>query len=316
MSKELAKVGHFPSEMVSMLDLLPKYYAEELSGLSPLTLKVRRTDLKKFFEFFQSMYGSLNARLWYPRDSRLFIDSLRRDGYSATYSNRNLASIKSFGHWLWQNRHIDHDPVKGIREIQLDQPAPQALDEREWHRFQKAADLLIAKPRSKYSQDFRNKVIALTLEASGLRIEELLSLRMDQLVGNRLINVASKGRKIRATVAIKREVCDLIRDYVNKSRVSGSDYLFTNRYGERLSRNGVAQALNRIALVASSAFSEAQRIKIHPHKFRHTHAKRLYDATRDPLLVARRLGHGSGTKYISRYATTTDQEIESLIDRI
>ncbi len=316
MSKELVKVGHFPSEMVSMMDLVPKYYAEELSGLSPLTLKVRRTDLKKFFEFFQSMYGGLDARLWYPRDSRLFIDFLQRDGYAATYANRNLASIKSFGHWLWHSRYIDHDPVKGIREIHLDPPTPQALDEREWHRFQKAADLLIAKPRSKHSQDFRNKVIAITLEASGLRIEELLSLRLDQLVGNRLINVAAKGRKIRAAVTIKRGVSEMMRDYINNWRIDGSDYLFTNRYGGRLSRNGVAQALNRIALVAGSAFSEGEKIKIHPHKFRHTHAKRLYDATHDPLLVARRLGHGSGTKYVGRYATTSDQEIDDVLDQI
>lgn len=314
MSNEIVKVPSFGSEMA---ELLKKYYVEELSGLSALTLKVRRTDLKKFLLFFQEMYGSLDLKFWYPHDSKRFVDELSKQGYAPAYVNRNLASIKSFGRWLWENNYIQHNPVKGLREIQIDQAQPKALKDKEWFRFQKASELLIAKPRSKYAQDFRNKVIALTLEASGLRIEEVLSLSLEQFVGNKFVNVRTKGNKVRASVSIKKEVADFIREYASSYRTNGSKILFTNRYGQRISRNGVAQALNKIAHVANGAFSEGgSPIKIHPHKFRHTHAKKLYDNTHDPLLVAKRLGHNSGTKYVSRYASVVESQIDEAIEKI
>jgi integrase/recombinase XerC len=317
MTNSLVKVDRFPSEMVTdMHELLPKYFVEELSGLATSTLKVRRTDLKKFLYFFETSYVSLNAALWYPRDTRLFMDALGKEGYSPAYINRNLASIKSFGRWLWRQRYLNHDPVKGVREIQIEQITPKAIADKDWNRFQKACEILIAKPRSIHTQDFRNKVMALTLEGSGLRIEELLSLQLKQFVGNKFINVVVKGNKLRPFVSLKKEVAELIREYVTSYRTPGTSYLFTNRYGGKLSRNGIAQALNKIALVAGSAFSEAEKFKVHPHLFRHTHAKRLYDATHDPLLVARRLGHGSGTKYVGRYATPTDKEIETVIEHL
>ncbi len=314
MNKSLQIVPSFPSEMgADMQVLLPKYFAEELSGLSPLTLKVRRTDLTKFVQFYNSMYGNLNAKNWYPRDSRLFLDELGRQGYAPSYRNRNLASIKSFGRWLWEYRYVDHDPVKGLREIQIELQ-PKVIDERQLHRFYKIADRLAAQPTHAKSQGFRNAVLAQTLEASGLRIEEVLSLTLEQFVGNRFLNVKAKGGKVRSAVSIKKEVADLIRCYIRSYRTRGSNAIFTNRYGTRLSRNGVAQALNKIAALASSAFAGGEMIKVSPHRFRHSHAKKLYDSTKDPVLVARRLGNG--IKYVSRYATASDSEIDSAIEKI
>lgn len=315
MSNSLVNMPDFQSEM-DFRDLIPRYFAEELAALSPLTIKVRRTDLKKFIQFFQSLYCCYDAKLWYPRDSRLFLDSLKKSGYADTYINRNLASIKAFGYWLWETRLVDHDPVKHLKELHLEPPVPQAIEDKAWHRLQKAADILIAKPRSKAAQDFRNKTLMVVYEASGLRAEELLGLTLKQFVANKFVNVRTKGGCVRAVVSIRIAAADLLREYISHHRMAGSEFIFTNRYGGRLSRNGVAKAFNKVAAFSNAAFSEpGAELKIHPHRFRHTHGKRIYDHTHDPVLTARRLGH-SGLKYVSRYATPADSEIDEVIEQV
>lgn len=151
---------------------------------------------------------------------------------------------------------------------------------------------------------------------SGLRIEELLRLKLNQFVDNRFINVIAKGGKIRSAVSISKETAGLVRDYVLNNRTGGSDYLFTNRYGDRLSRNGLAKALNKISGLASATFCEPdEAIKIHPHLFRHTHARKFYEKTLDPVLTARRLGH-SGLQYVGRYTQSKEEDILNAIQQI
>ena len=287
MQQSLIKVTENGSQM-DFRELVVKYFNEELSALSPLTLEIRKTDLKKFFQFFYSQYKCYDLCIWYPRDSKMFLESLFGQDYSLNYINRNLSSIRSFGNWLWQNKYINQDPIKHIKEYKLDEPKPKALDDLTLSRLFKTADLLIAKPRSKDSQDLRNLVMFQVLLKSGLRIEEILRLKLNQFVDNRFINVIAKGGKIRSSVSISKETAVLIRSYITDTRTGGSDYLFTNRYGGRLSRNGLAKALNKISGLASATFCEPdEAIKIHPHLFRHTHARKFYEKTLDPILTAR-----------------------------
>ncbi len=314
MNLSMVKVGQSGSEMVK--ELLKKYFTEELEALSPLTIRARSSDLKKFIQFYYSLYRNYDLSVWYPRDTRAYIDNLTNQNYSPNYINRNIGSLRNFGYWLFINKLINQNPVKHIKEIKLDDPTPKAIDDLTLNRIFKVADQLAAKPRSKDTQDNRNIALIQVLLKSGLRIEEVLRLKLNQLVGSKFTNVISKGGKIRAAVSINKETAELIQSYLTNYRTPGSDFLFTNRYGNRLSRNGVARAINKICSVASATFSDpAERIHIHPHLFRHTHARRFYEKTLDPVLTARRLGH-SGIGYVARYATPNEEDINKVIESL
>jgi integrase/recombinase XerD len=309
------KVSENGSEMI-FRKLLVKYFNEELEALSPLTVDIRKSDIKKFFKFYYERYKSYDLNFWYVRDTREYIEHLIQLKYSPNYINRQIGSVRNFGKWLFANKYINQNPVKHLREIKLDEPKPKAIDDLTLSRLFKTAEMLVAKPRSRDAQDVRNVVIMQTLLKSGLRIEELLRLKLHQFVENRFVNVLAKGNRIRTSVPINKETADMIRNYVRNVRTDGSDYLYTNRYGHKLSRNGLSNALKKICSLASATFCEPnQKIDLHPHLFRHTHGKRTYIKTKDPVLTAKRLGHSS-LQYVTRYATSSENEIEEILEDI
>lgn len=289
--------------------LLPRYFAEEVAGNSDHTIRAKAQDLKKFIRFYQDLNGRLDAADWTVRDTKLFIDALARDGYKPATVNRILASVRSFGRWLREIGAIRLDPAKGIRELALEPIAPKSITDVDYHRLQKAADLLSRSPASTTSQGVRDAVLIELLNASGLRISEVLSLRVDQLQGKKLVGVRCKGGKIR-DVLIRHEVADFVRDLIQRRNAGVDDLIFTNRYGERLSRTGVAKALNKIAGVASASLPLP--IKVSPHRFRHRHAYACRQK-KDLLFAAKRLGH-SNLKYLERYTTLGEKEEAAILD--
>ncbi len=157
----------------------------------------------------------------------------------------------------------------------------------------KTADVLTSGQQSEHSQHFRNKTMMNLLNNSGLRIHEILGLKLWQFQNNgkKLIQVHCKGRKIR-DVRISKECCELIGQYIDEYRTSGGEYLFTNRYGNHLSRNGIAKAIHQIAGVANVRLTSQEQIHITPHKFRHRHAYNVRLLKGDSF-AAQRLGHSS-----------------------
>jgi integrase/recombinase XerC len=292
-------------------------YLIENSALSPLTLKIRKSDIKQFIEFYYSYYGTYSYKFWYPRDSMFFIENMRKRGYSVNYLNRITASLKTFGSFFLEKGYLLHNPCRGIREIPMEQPPPKSFESKELSRLYKSAEMLAVTPRSIHAQDVRNKTVILVLEGTGLRIEEVLSLKLSQFINGKFLNVRTKGGSVRSSVPFRKEVTESITDYIVHHRTEGSHFLFTNYRGQKLSRNGIAKAINKIAYFTNAAFGSVSEtpLKVHPHKFRHTHARMLYEKTKDPILVARRLNHSS-IKYVSRYATSPDVEIEKALENI
>ena len=115
-------------------------------------------------------------------------------------------------------------------------------------------------------------------------------------------------------VKISKETAVSVKEYLENHRTSGSNFLFTNRYGSRLSRNGIAKALDKVAGIASVSLADDEKIKITPHKFRHSVGYRARQLKGD-VWAAKRLGHSS-LNYIGRYATLDDGEEEELIEKL
>jgi len=293
--------------------IFERYFQEEISGLSPLTAKAKQYDLEKFLTFYQGTNGHLNLKEWLPRDTKLFIDELQKQNYAASTCNRALATVRAFGRWLRDEDIINHDPCRKIKDLQLPAFEPKRIDDQDYHRILKTSDVLSMTKRHEAAQDFRNKAMIILLNNSGLRIHEILSLRLWQLQekGKKLVQIKCKGSKVR-DVRISKECVEILFEYISSYRISQTDFLFVNRYGQNLSRNGIAKALNKIASVASVSLPE--KIKVTPHRFRHRHGYNARKLKGD-VFAASRLGH-STLNYVGRYATLSSEEETDLVEKL
>ena len=152
------------------------------------------------------------------------------------------------------------------------------------------------------------------LNASGLRIFEVLSLKLSQLVGKKLVGVRCKNNKVR-DVLIRQEVADMVYEYIKNHRIGSGDLIFLNRYGEGpLSRNSVARAFNKIAALAGATLRDSEKPRLRPHLLRHKHC---YDAreAKDAVFAAKRLGHSS-LAYIERYSGLDDFQEEKILEEM
>lgn len=289
--------------------VLRDYFAE-VSGLSPLTLEAKMRDLKKFTAFFMEVTGGLDLSSWLPIDSARFSSQLQ-NRYAPATVNRIMASLKSFGRWGRENGHWQLDPCKGIRDLALPELKPKAVPAQDLHRIRRTCELLSLRQGMRdYDQSLRNHAIIESLNSSGLRVSELLRLRLDQVEGKRFKRVLCKGGRVR-DVLIGSAAAAVIQRYVAEGRKSTSPYLFVNRWGEPLTRNGLGKVLRGIANLASS---ENHPVKLTPHMLRHSHGYAAREA-KDAVFAQRRLGHSS-LRYIERYCTTPDDVEEKLVEEI
>jgi site-specific recombinase XerD len=306
------KVASFPSDK-DFRPLTTVYFAEVVAGGSPLTAIAKRNDLKKFLLYYETLNGHLRANEWQARDSRIFLDELQKQGYMPATINRALATMRTFGKWLREKQVLFVDPCRGIKDLQLAVCQPKGVRDLEYHRVCKAADVLVSRSPTKISQDVRNRAILELLNSSGLRISEVLSLRINQVVGKKLINVRCKGGKYR-DILVTKHAAGLVSDYIHYHRTSEEPWVFVNRYGGRLSAKGAGEGLAKIAAYANATLPEVEKVHLYAHRLRHRHGYKCREA-KDPVFAAKRLGHGS-LKYIERYATTSERDEEAIVESL
>jgi site-specific recombinase XerD len=292
--------------------LVFRYLQEEVVGKSSHTLYARKLDLSIFCLFYQNLNRHLRVKEFMPRDVKLFQNELQ-DRYAGNSVNRRIGSVRAFSTWLLSNGFTRIHACRGIKDLQVDLGPPKAPRDREYHRFRKVADGLAQTQRYEFSQDFRNLVLLETLNASGLRITELLSTTCENYFNRKFHDIRCKGGKIRS-LSIKTEVCTLINEYIEHHRTKGSNFLFTSKSGERLDRVSAWKALKRIARFASANLPSEESLDLTCHSLRHRHGFKCREA-KDPVWAATRLGHSS-LNYVQRYSQETPQEERELLEKI
>ncbi len=294
---------------VKSTEAILREYFSEASGISSASLRAKRWDITLFLQCFERHNGHTDLSSWIPIDTARLRSDMLREKYAPASINRVLATLRTFSRWMRDNSYIALDSCKGVSDIQLPTLTPKALPDADFFRIAKTAELLTHRPRRKYDESLRNKALVACLASSGCRISEILNLKVGQLDGRRLVNVfCGKQSKVR-NVLVSTDAAEVIRTYIDKGRTPGSDYLFTSRYGGKLSRTGATKALGMLARLASSP---GHQIKANPHAFRHRVGKKSRDAHGD-VFAARRLGHAD-LRMVERYGTTTDAQLERMID--
>ena len=201
---------------------------------------------------------------------------------------RLISSLKSFFNYLQFEGLRTNNPMELIETPKIGRKLPDTLSLNEIDQLITAVDL------SK-TEGFRNKCILETLYSCGLRVSELVNLKISDLFFSEgFIKVNGKGNKDRF-VPIEKSTKVLIQEYIKVHRVQlkiykdHTDILFLNRRGRQLTRAMIFTIIKRLAVIINLKKS------ISPHTFRHSFATHLLENGADLRSIQLMLGHESIT---------------------
>lgn len=266
-----------------------KNYLKLERSLSDNSIDAYLLDIRKLTSFISENYGtSLSIENINVSIIESFIKYLFKSE-SSTYSQARIVSgLKSFFNYLLLEEKIDINPMELIDSPKLVRKLPETLSIQEIEIIINAVDL-------DSKEGMRNKAILETLYSCGLRVSELVNLKVQNLfldIG--FIKVLGKGMKERL-VPIGTKAAECISIYMKEYRTNLNisegfeGYLFINRRGKNLTRN-------MIFIIVKDLVKKAGLNKnISPHTFRHSFATHLIEGGADLRAVQEMLGHESIT---------------------
>lgn len=253
-------------------------------GLSRNTLESYRSDLQKFAEWLEKQSRSDGALL-----NATHIDLLEFLAYKvstrvkASTTSRELSSLKRFYRFLLRQGKIQTDPSLNIDTPKLPRNLPKSLTEVE-------VEALLTVPDVERPLGLRDRVMLEVLYASGLRVSELVALKVAQVSVNMgVVRVMGKGSKERLA-PLGEEALDWINRYTREARpelLGGkiSDALFVTARGAAMTRQAFWHLIKRHAQCAGIDKS------LSPHTLRHAFATHLLNHGADLRVVQLLLGH-------------------------
>ncbi|MBO7496998.1 MAG: site-specific tyrosine recombinase XerD [Salinivirgaceae bacterium] len=264
-------------------------------SLSKNTIEAYMKDIQKFIDYSERE-SPLTVT---PDDIRLFFDDLSEgQDMSERSQARVLSGIKSFFKYLLVHDIIEHDPSEMVLGPRLGRHLPTTLSPNEIDELINAIDL-------GSETGYRNRAIIETLYGCGLRVSELINLKLTDIhFSENFLRIKGKGNKERL-VPMGRCMKDAITLYIHNYRDTlnidrkDENTLFLNHYGRKLTRVMI------FTIIKDLAAKIGLKKTISPHTFRHSFATQLIDAGADLKAIQEMLGHSS--------ITTT--EIYTHIDR-
>lgn len=251
-------------------------------GLARNTLDAYRRDLALFGEWLQKQRGK-DAPGADHGDLQAYLAHRFRVKTRASSAARLLSSLKRFFRWLLRQNRIRVDPTLNIDAPKLPRSLPKSLTEAD-------VENLLAAPDIKTSRGERDKAMLEMLYASGLRVSELVTLKLPQVSQDMgVVRVTGKGSKERL-VPLGDEALFCVKRYVTAGRTAllagrASDDLFVTARGEAMTRQSFWHIIKRYALQAGV------RAPISPHVLRHAFATHLLNHGADLRVVQLLLGH-------------------------
>ncbi|MCP9753611.1 site-specific tyrosine recombinase XerD [Lacihabitans sp. CCS-44] len=260
-----------------------KNYLKLERGLSGNSVESYVRDAEKLFQFCGEAKSLAKLK---DEDIHNFLVFLNDLGLSATSQARILSGIKAFFEYLFIEKIVIYDPTELISSPRITRKLPETLHLHE-------IEAMIANIDLSTPEGPRNKAIIEIMYSCGLRVSELISLKIsDCLFQEGFIRVVGKGNKMRL-VPIGNEAIKFSKIYLHGVRIQlnieqgQEDFLFLNRRGKALSRVMVFIIIKDLAEKAGIHKS------ISPHTLRHSFATHLVEGGADLRAVQEMLGHES-----------------------
>lgn len=293
------------------LTLLTKQYLDYCQyqkKLNGKTFKAYRIDIVQFQQLVEKMDGCLTKN-----NLSQYATYLHKT-YKPKTIKRKIACIRAFFHWMEYEEILQENPFSKIN-LKFHEPKtlPQTITLDMIGTLLQAAyqEAIYNENSSKQNTCLRNIAVLELLFASGMRVSELCSLKVEDVnLTNGQVRIWGKGAKERIITITNSDVLMALQNYkvAFSQEIESTGYLFVNRIDNRLSEQSVRTIINNYA----------ERANIHrhltPHMFRHSFATLLLEEDIDIRYIQQILGHSSitTTQIYTHVSTKKQSDILSL----
>ncbi|HXR19942.1 MAG TPA: site-specific tyrosine recombinase XerD [Steroidobacteraceae bacterium] len=272
-------------------------------GLSSNTLAAYRADLVALARWLSARHVTL------PKTGRAdlmdFIAARVHGGARPRSTARQLSSFRRFFRYLMREGLIAEDPTAQIAMPKIGRSLPRSLSEAE-------VEALLAAPAVSEPLGHRDRCMLEVLYATGLRVSELVHLKLGQVNLNQgVIRVLGKGNRERL-IPLGEEAVRWLNSFIEGARADilldrSTDFLFPTRRGDRMTRQAFWHIIKRYARKASV------NRELSPHTLRHAFATHLLNHGADLRVVQMLLGHSdlSTTQIYTHVARERLKELHS-----
>ena len=278
-------------------------YLKLQRGFSPHTVEAYQRDLEKLLNYLKQEGKTVDdVQL---EDLQHFAATLHELGIGPSSQCRILSGVRSFFRFLELDGWREDDPSELLESPVLGEHLPEVLSEEEVDMLEGSIDL------SKWEGQ-RNKAIIEVLFSCGLRVSELVNLKLSSIyVDEQYVRVMGKGSKERLVPISQKAIKELGYWFDDRCHMTikpgEEDYVFLNRYGKHLTRVMILIMIKRQAEAAGIEKT------ISPHTLRHSFATALLEGGADLRFIQALLGHESiGTTEIYTHIDTSTLRREIL----
>ncbi|MBQ0075316.1 MAG: tyrosine recombinase XerD [Prevotella sp.] len=280
-----------------------KKYLRLLRGLSPNTLDAYLHDVGKLFAWCEQ--EGKDAVTLTLDDLQTFSASLYDLGIASSTHSRILSGVRAYYKFLETDGYIEQDPSELLESPTKKRYLPEVLSTQEVNMLEDAIDL------SKW-EGHRNRAIIEVLFCCGLRVSELVTLKLSQVYEEEgFVRVFGKGSKERLVPISQSAIKELHLWYSDRCHMKikrgEEDYVFLNRRGAHLTRTMI------LIMIKDYARAAGIQKTISPHTLRHSFATALLEGGASLRAIQAMLGHediGTTEIYTHIDMTTLREEIE------
>lgn len=261
-------------------------YLKLEKSLSMNSVAAYINDVNKLIDFLDKEYKRISPDKVKLQHLKSFVEWLNERGVSPRTQARTISGIKSFYKYMLIEGKVTNDPTSLLESPKIGRKLPDVLSMEE-------IDMLIEAVEMEKSEGQRNKAMLETLYSCGLRVSELVNLKLTNLFFEQgFIKVEGKSEKERLVPVSNRAVDEInkyLSGYRKKLKISkeSENVLFLNRRGKKLSRVMI------FTIIKNLSEKIGLNKKISPHTFRHSFATHLINGGADLRAVQEMLGHES-----------------------
>lgn len=266
-------------------ELFEEYILElEVKGVAKST----HTNYKRYISRFIQMIGNKDIKDVTNRDVKLFIREMQNNNFKSKTINLALTSIKSMFNYSVEEGYLGINPVHQKKVNQND------LKEIDIFTTEELIALCNYNRNSKLYTQYRDYCIILTFIDSGIRAQELVNIKLEDIHEDYIdikVTKTKKTRKINISHTLKKALLKLDRlrkSYFKQINKTPTDYLFVSRTGKKLPRQNVNDVI-----IKACEKCNIPRHKAYPHNLRHSFACNMMKRTSNIYITSKLLGHSN-----------------------
>lgn len=256
-------------------------YLKEVKKTSGNTVLSYERDLKKFNKYFMEQGISKVTQIT-TTGLNSYVLYLEKQGLKPATISRGIASLKAFFHFLQKEGYVNQDVAEDLKAPKVEKKMPVVLTQEETLR-------LLNQAKGNSPKEMRDRAMLELLYATGIRVTELISLKIED-VNIQMEYITCRDANKERIVPFGSVAKEALQEYLAEGRPNlvtdeTSDYLFTNCSGHAMSRQGFWKLVKHYGKKAGIT------TELTPHTLRHSFAMHLVSNGADLHSVQEMLGH-------------------------